>query len=265
MSGHLARILARKAQEVAAARERTPVAELRACATDAPPPRGFARALESAVAAGRSAVIAEFKRASPSKGVLRADLDPASVARSYERGGAACLSVLTDAPFFQGSLEDLRAARAACALPVLRKDFTLDPWQVYEARAAGADAVLLIVAALQDGPLAELHGLACELGLDVLVEVHDAAELARAAALRPALLGINNRDLATFETRLETTLALAPRAPPGRRVVSESGIHTADDVARLRDAGVCAFLVGEACMRAPDPGQRLAELFGPPQ
>lgn len=262
MSDHLTRILARKMQDLATARDRTPLAEWRARAADAPPVRGFARAIEAAIGAGRAGVIAEIKRASPSKGLLRESFDPPAHARSYQAGGAACLSVLTDEPFFQGHAEHLVAARAACTLPVLRKDFTLDAYQLYEARALGADAVLLIVAALEDGALAELHALAGELGLDVLVEVHDAAELERAAALRPALLGVNNRNLHSFETRIETTLELLPAVPPGARVVSESGIHTSQDVARLRAAGVHAFLVGEALMRAPDPGARLAELLG---
>lgn len=264
MSGHLGRILAAKAEEVAAAKARVSLAELRARAADAGPVRGFARAIEAAIGAGRAAVIAEIKKASPSKGLLRAAFDPPAHARSYATGGAACLSVLTDTPFFQGCLDDLRAARAACALPVLRKDFVIDPWQVYEARAAGADALLLIVAALADGPLAELHALGLELGLDVLVEVHDRVELERAGALRPALLGINNRNLHTFKTRLATTLELLDAVPAGARVVTESGIHTAADVALLRDGGVHAFLVGEAFMRAPEPGARLAELFGAP-
>lgn len=264
MSDHLGRILDAKADEVAAGKMRVPVAELRARALDAGPPRGFARAIETAIGAGHAAVIAEIKKASPSKGLLREAFDPPAHARSYATAGATCLSVLTDAPFFQGRIDDLRAARAACALPVLRKDFVIDPWQVYEARAVGADALLLIVAALEEARLADLHALALELGLDVLVEVHDRAEMERTRALRPALLGINNRNLRTFETRIETTLELLDGVPAGARVVSESGIHSAQDVARLRAGGVHAFLVGEALMRAPDPGTRLTELFGIP-
>jgi len=223
----------------------------------APPPRDFVGALR-----GRQpAVIAEVKRASPSRGVLREDFDPVAIAKSYERGGAACLSVLTDREFFQGSGEDLVAARGACALPVLRKDFVIDPLQVAESRALGADAILLIAACLEDRAMRELEAAALDLGMAVLVEVHDAAELARALKLRTPLLGINNRDLRTFETRLETTLDLLPRIPPERLVITESGILSRAHVERMRDAGVQAFLVGEAFMRAPDPGGALRELF----
>lgn len=256
-------ILARKAEEVAERSASMPLAELRARTADASPVRPFAAALESDIAAGRAGVIAEVKRASPSKGLIRADFDPAAIARSYAAGGASCLSVLTDRDFFQGSEDFLAAARGACELPVLRKDFTVDPYQVYEARAIGADCILLIVAALDDARLAELLGLAHELGMDALVEVHDAAELERALALPARLIGINNRDLRTFETRLETTLGLLAEIPAGRRVVTESGIHTRQDVARLRAAGVQAFLIGEAFMRAPDPGTALTALFQP--
>jgi indole-3-glycerol phosphate synthase len=223
----------------------------------APPPRDFVGALR-----GRQpAVIAEVKRASPSRGVLREDFDPVAIAKSYERGGAACLSVLTDRQFFQGSGEDLVAARATCALPVLRKDFVIDPLQVVESRALGADAILLIAACLEDAAMRELEAAALDLGMAVLVEVHDAPELSRALKLRTPLLGINNRDLRTFETRLETTLDLLPRIPPGRLVITESGILSRAHVERMRGAGVQAFLVGEAFMRAPDPGGALRELF----
>jgi indole-3-glycerol phosphate synthase len=207
-------------------------------------------------------VIAEIKRASPSRGVLRADFRPADIAASYEAGGAACLSVLTDRDFFQGDDDCLRQARAACTLPVLRKDFVVDIYQVHESRLLGADCILLIVAALDDARLREFAALAAQLGLDVLVEVHDAAELERALALDLPLIGINNRDLRTFDTRLETTLDLLPAIPRDRVVVTESGIHTALDVRRLRTCGVNAFLVGEAFMRAPDPGAELRKLFG---
>ncbi|ROR29540.1 indole-3-glycerol phosphate synthase TrpC [Inmirania thermothiophila] len=259
----LRRILARKAEEVAERGRLRPLAEVRAAAeARREPPRGFAAALEARIGVGAAAVIAECKRASPSKGLLREPYDPAAIARSYERGGAACLSVLTDRDFFRGDDAHLAAARAACALPVLRKDFLVDPYQVWEAAALGADCVLLIVAALDDGRLADLHALALALGLDVLVEVHDEAELERALRLGPRLLGINNRDLRTFRTDLATTERLAPQAArAGACVVAESGIHTRADVARVRAAGVHAFLVGEAFMRAPDPGARLAELF----
>ncbi len=257
----LSKILRRKAEEVAVRRAQVPVAELARRIEAAAAPRGFVAAIERRIAGGQAAVIAEIKKASPSKGLLRADFRPAEIAQSYARAGAACLSVLTDIDFFQGADEYLRAARAACALPVLRKDFTVDPYQVHEARALGADAILLIAAALDDAVLGELAGLAGSLGLDVLVEVHDAAELERALRLGTTLIGINNRNLRSFETRLETTLELLARIPADRIVVTESGIHTPADVARMRAAGVHAFLVGEAFMRAPDPGAKLTELF----
>ena len=206
-------------------------------------------------------MIAEVKKASPSKGVLRADFRPANIAESYARHGAACLSVLTDEQFFQGSIDYLRQARAACDIPVLRKDFMIDMYQVYEARAMGADAILLIVSALDHGLMAELEACAMELGMDVLVEVHDGDELDAALKLRTPLLGINNRNLRTFETSLETTIGLLPRIPPNRLVVTESGIMGPGDVKRMRDANVHAFLVGEAFMLAPDPGVELARLF----
>jgi len=206
-------------------------------------------------------VIAEIKRASPSRGVLRADYDPAAIAKSYENAGAACMSVLTDMEFFQGAPEHLTQARSACGLPALRKDFLIDPYQVYEARALGADCVLLIVACLDDARMRELESLAHKVGMAVLVEVHDAAELARALKLKTPLIGINNRNLRSFETRLETTIELLPRIPPGRLVITESGILSKTDVARMRQNGVHAFLVGEAFMRAPDPGAELKTLF----
>jgi indole-3-glycerol phosphate synthase len=261
MSDILATILARKAEEVAERRVAVPLAQLRARAADLPPPRGFHAALRAKIANGEAAVIAEVKKASPSKGVIRADFRPGEIAASYERGGAACLSVLTDRDFFQGHEDFLVAARSACALPVLRKDFTVDEYQVHEARALGADAILLIVAALDDARLRGLCDLGLSLGLDVLVEVHDAAELDRALTTRSPLVGINNRNLRSFETSLRTTLDLIDQVPDDRLLVTESGIHTAADVLRMRAAGVHAFLVGEAFMRADDPGAELARLF----
>ncbi|MCR6663380.1 MAG: indole-3-glycerol phosphate synthase TrpC [Luteimonas sp.] len=254
-------ILQRKAEEVAARSAVVSLDEVKARAADMPPTRGFAAAIESRIAAGDAAVIAEVKKASPSKGVIRADFDPAAIARSYEAGGAACLSVLTDVDFFQGADAYLQQARSACALPVLRKDFTIDPYQVHEARALGADCILLIVAALSDGQLAELSGIAMQLDLDVLVEVHDINELERAIQVPAPLMGINNRSLRTFEVSLDTTLSLRDAVPRDRRLVTESGIHSAADVARMRDAGIDAFLVGEAFMREPDPGAALRRLF----
>ncbi len=258
----LQRILAVKAREIADGQKRVSAAEQRARAERAPAPRDFAAALHAKIAAGHSAVIAEIKKASPSKGLLRENFDPASIARAYEAHGAACLSVLTDEQFFLGGADNLRAARGGCGLPVLRKDFIIDPYQVTEARAMGADCILLIVAALSDAQLVSLEALALELGLAVLVEVHDAAELERALVLKTPLIGINNRNLRTFETKLETTLDLLPQVPAGRLVVTESGIHSPEHVARMRAGGVNAFLVGEAFMRAPDPGVELARLFG---
>lgn len=257
----LQEILRRKHEEVADRAARLPLRELAARTADAPPPRGFAAAIEARIAAGDAAVIAEIKKASPSRGVIRADFDPAAIARSFEAGGAACLSVLTDVDFFQGSDASLQQARAACALPVLRKDFIVDPYQVVEARAIGADCVLLIAAALDDEALARLAEQAVALDMDVLVEVHDAAELARALPVPAPLLGVNNRDLRTFEVSLDTTLALQGAVPRDRRLVTESGIVGADDVRRMRAAGVDAFLVGEAFMRERDPGAALRRLF----
>jgi indole-3-glycerol phosphate synthase len=258
----LERIVAAKAGELARAKAVTPFAAARKAAGLAPPVRDFVGALRARIAAGKPAVVAEIKKASPSRGVLREDFDPGAIAASYARHGAACLSVLTDEPFFQGMLEHLRQARAACAAPVLRKDFTIDAYQVYEARAAGADCILLIAAVLETARMRELEAAARELGMAVLVEVHDAAELEQALDLKTPLIGINNRDLRTFETRLETTLDLMPKIPEGRLVVTESGVLTPADVRRLREGGVDCFLVGEAFMRAPDPGAELARLFG---
>ena len=260
----LQRIAARKADEIRAARAACALPEVDARARAQPKPRGFEAALRAKIAAQAPAVIAEIKRASPSKGLLREAFDPPAIAASYARGGAACLSVLTDRPFFQGAPEHLSAARNACELPVLRKDFMLDPYQIAESRAMGADAILLIVALLGDAELASLEVCVRDYGMDVLVEVHAADELERALRLNTRLIGINNRDLRTFKVGLETTLELLPSIPSDRLVVSESGIVGRDDVERLRAQGVNAFLVGEAFMRAPDPGEALAQLFGTP-
>jgi indole-3-glycerol phosphate synthase len=257
----LQKILRRKAEEIAERSARLSLRALSRQIDTAPAPRGFTAALRGKIRAEQPAVIAEIKKASPSKGVLRENFDPAAIARSYERHGAACLSVLTDADFFQGSEAFLQQARAACGLPVLRKDFIIDPYQVYEARAIGADCILLIVAALGDTVMRELAQLAAELRMDVLVEVHDAAELEQALNLDTPLIGINNRNLRTFETHLDTTLNLLAGIPGDRIVVTESGIHNRDDVSLLRNRGVSAFLVGEAFMRAADPGSALAEMF----
>jgi len=262
MSDILARILATKAEEIAAAKRRRSFADLAVDARAQSRVRDFEGALRKTIAAGRPAVIAEIKKASPSRGVLRADFDPPAIAASYERGGAACLSVLTDRTYFQGDPGYLTAARAACALPALRKDFIVDDYQIAEARAIGGDAILLIVAALTDAQLAALEACAREFGLAVLVEVHDRAELDRALRLATPLIGINNRNLRTFEVSLATTLELLPAVPPERLVVTESGILAQPDVAAMRARGVDAFLVGEAFMRADDPGAALATLFG---
>lgn len=257
----LKRILRRKREEVAERGVRVPLHALRAQASSAPAPRDFTGALRTKLLADKAAVIAEIKKASPSKGVLREDFDSAAIARGYARHGAACLSVLTDRDFFQGSEAYLQQARAACELPVLRKDFIVDAYQVYEARAIGADCILLIVAALSDQTMHELAQLAAELKMAVLVEVHDADELERALSLSTPLIGINNRNLRNFDTRLETTLDLLSKIPADRIVITESGIHSRDDVALLRRHHVHAFLVGEAFMRAADPGAELARLF----
>lgn len=261
MSDILQTILARKADEVRERAAQVSLQELLARCVDLPDTRGFTAAIEAKIAAGEAAVIAEIKKASPSKGVIREDFNPGEIAASYERGGAACLSVLTDIDFFQGADAYLQAARAACALPVLRKDFVIDPYQVAEARVLGADCILLIAAALEDAALLELSLLAAELDLDVLLEVHDGDELTRALALPVSLIGINNRNLRTFETSLATTLDLCTRVPADRIVVTESGIFTPQDVAVMRAADVHAFLVGEAFMRAPDPGDELQRVF----
>lgn len=261
MSDILDRILATKRAEVQRAAAVRPLAEIRRAAEERGELRDFSGAIRRKLALGQPAVIAEVKKASPSKGVLRADFDPAAIAASYAANGAACLSVLTDREYFQGAPEYLAQARAASGLPVLRKDFMVDAYQVFEARAIGADAILLIVAALDDARLRELETLAASLGMATLVEVHDRAELERALRLTTPLLGINNRNLRTFETTLETTLALLGAIPDERIVVTESGILAPPDVARMRAAGVNAFLVGEAFMRAADPGAELARLF----
>ena len=253
----LDRILEVKRAEVASAKKGCSQSHLEDLARQAPPPRDFVGALR----AKDPAVIAEIKRVSPSKGVLRADFDPAAIARSYEQGGAACMSVLTDVQFFQGSPEHLRSARGACRLPALRKDFVVDPYQVFESRAMGADCILLIAACLSAAQMSELESIAETLRMAVLVEVHDRAELDLALRLKTPLIGVNNRNLKTFETRLETTLELAAHVPEERLLIAESGILSRADVARLRDGRVSAFLVGEAFMRAPDPGEALAKLF----
>lgn len=268
MSDILQKIIAVKHEEVAAARALVSLATLREQARALQQargtlaPRGFEQALRAKLAAGKVAVIAEIKKASPSKGVLREDFDPPAIARSYEHAGAACLSVLTDRPFFQGAPEFLQQARAACSLPVLRKDFMVDEYQIHEARLLGADCVLLIVAALADTQMAELHACARAHGMDVLVEVHDDAELERALALPTRLVGINNRNLKTFEVSLNTTLKMLPEVPADRLVVTESGILSRADVELMRSAGVGSFLIGEAFMREADPGAALTRLIG---
>lgn len=266
MSDILNQILATKADEVAAAKKHRGLASLRAeVEGDAELRqnlRGFEASLRKSIAAGAPGVIAEVKKASPSKGVIRADFRPADIAHSYEAHGASCLSVLTDVHYFQGNEEYLRQARAACGIPVLRKDFMIDMYQIYEARAMGADCILLIVSALDHGLMAEMEACAHELGMGVLIESHDGDELAAALKLKSNLIGINNRSLRTFETSLDTTLGLLDRIPSGRLVITESGILNGEDVKRMRDADVHGFLVGEAFMRAPDPGAELRRLFG---
>ncbi len=257
----LKRILARKKEEIEARQQIIAPDQIREKAMQSDKPRGFIAAMQHKMAVGDSAVIAEIKKASPSKGVIRADFDPVQIARSYEKAGAACLSILTDEDFFQGHDDYLVAARNACDLPVLRKDFIIDPYQVYEARALGADCILLIVAALDDTQLKNLFEISTGLGMDTLVEVHDATELERALALDLLFVGVNNRDLRSFETSLSTTLDLLQTIPPNCFVVTESGIHTVDDVQLMRSNDVNAFLVGEAFMRAIEPGEQLSRLF----
>ncbi|MBL8671443.1 MAG: indole-3-glycerol phosphate synthase TrpC [Alphaproteobacteria bacterium] len=252
MSDVLARICAATRAEVERRRRETPLEALRALASAAPPSRGFARALAAAVARGEPGLIAEIKKASPSKGLIRADFEPAALARAYRAGGASCLSVLTDGPYFQGCLDDLKAARAAVDLPVLRKDFMLDAYQIVESRAAGADCVLLIMAALDDATASALEAEAAGLGMDVLIEVHDEPELSRALRLRSPLIGVNNRDLKTLKVDLAVTERLAPRVPAGRDLVCESGLNAAGDLLRMRRVGAHRFLVGESLMRQPD-------------
>jgi indole-3-glycerol phosphate synthase len=259
----LRRIVARKREEIAERQARQSIADLTTAIDGETPPRGFVNALRQQIAAGRSAVIAEIKRASPSQGIIRDPFYPAEIAQSYARHGAATLSVLTDRDFFQGSEAYLRQARAAVTLPVLRKEFIIDPWQVHESRAIGGDCILLIAAILSQQQMADLAGLATSLGMDVLIEVHDGEELARTLPLGLPLVGINNRDLRSFVTRLETTIELLAAIPADRLVVTESGIHRSEDVALMRSHGVAAFLVGESLMRAADPGERLAALFQP--
>ena len=262
MSDILNQIIAVKHQEVAAAIKRKPLAVMREDAESRVLTRDFVAALRGKQSAGKAAVIAEIKKASPSKGVIRADFVPADIAQSYAEFGAACLSVLTDSQFFMGQVDYLKQARASCSLPVLRKDFMIDAYQVYESRVMGADCILLIAACLDDQQMKDMEALAMSLDMAVLVEVHDAGELERAIRLKTPLIGINNRNLKTFEVSLETTLALAAKVPAGRIVITESGIATVADVQRMRAAKVNAFLVGEAFMRAEDPGVALAGLFG---
>lgn len=262
MSDILEKIVAVKHQEVAAAKKRKSLEVVRADAESRVLTRDFVGALRAKITAGRPAVIAEVKKASPSKGVIRADFIPADIAQSYAEHGAACLSVLTDKQFFQGEADYLKQARASCQLPVLRKDFMVDPYQVYESRAMGADCILLIAACLDDAQMKEFEAIALGLDMAVLVEVHDAAELARALRLRTPLVGINNRNLKTFEVSLDTTLTLKAQVPADRLLITESGINTREDVLRMGAAGVGAFLVGEAFMRAPEPGEALEALFG---
>jgi indole-3-glycerol phosphate synthase len=257
----LKKILARKSEEISECKSKMSEQELKDRADDCPPTRGFNMSIEKSIGEGHAAVIAEIKRASPSKGVICENFDPESIARSYENAGATCLSVLTDVDFFQGSNEYMQSARAACALPVLRKDFMIDPYQIYESRILGADCILIIVSALSDTQMQDLVGTSEEIGLDILVEVHNREELERGLMLRTPLIGINNRNLHTFETDIETTIGLLPDVLHDRTVISESGIHTIEHVKTMRKHGVDGFLVGEAFMSAEDPGEKLRELF----
>jgi len=263
MSDILAEICAKKRQEISSAKEARPLAGIEREAAKASPPRGFVKALEAKVKAGGYGLIAEIKLASPSGGMIRPDFDPAAIARAYEQGGAACLSVLTDRPYFKGEAAHLMAARAACALPVLRKDFMLDPYQVFEARAMGADCILLILAALSDPEAAQLESAARNLGMDVLAEVHDADEMKRALKLKTRLIGINNRNLKTLRTDLRTTENLSPLLPKDRLLTSESGISAPDDLARLARVGARCFLIGEALLRQQDLTQAVRALLAP--
>ena len=258
----LEKILRRKREEIAERSNTVSIEELKMQAAKADPVRGFIASIEQRIVDNKAAVIAEIKKASPSKGVLRENFDPAAIASSYDKHGAACISVLTDKDFFQGGEDYLQQARAACSIPVIRKDFIIDPYQVYEARAINADCILLIVAALNDAALQELLDLAHALGMDVLMEVHDEEELQRALKTGARLIGINNRNLRTFDTSLSTTIDMLDKIPEDRIVVTESGIHTPDDVKLMRDNNVHTFLVGEAFMKADEPGSKLAELFG---
>lgn len=257
----LKKIIKRKAEEVAERQQRTAIEQLTDSLSQASPVRGFVNAIEQKISQGKAGVIAEVKKASPSKGVIREYFKPAEIAQSYAQAGAACLSVLTDIDFFQGADEYLQQARAACQLPVIRKDFFIDPYQVYEARSLGADCILLIAACLSDVQMSELNNIAANLGMDVLIEVHNAEELQRALPLNNRLIGINNRNLRSFETSLNTTIDLLKQIPEDRIVVTESGIHTQENVQLMQQNGVNAFLVGEAFMRADNPGTKLAELF----
>lgn len=260
-SDALDNIMRHKAAEVDYQSSKLALAEVKARALDSMDSRGFVVELKNSVQRGQSAVIAEIKKASPSKGVIREEFDPASIAESYQRNGASCLSVLTDAEFFQGSIEAFAIARQACTIPMLRKDFMLSDYQVFEAKMIGADCILLIAACLEDGLMQDLAGLALELGMDVLIEVHNESELQRGLALKQPIIGINNRNLRNFDTSLDTTLDLLPLIDKEIMVITESGIHSQQDVAKMRSHGVTGFLVGEAFMRAPDPGKKLAELF----